>query len=247
MFPELHQLANRKERILSIMWVVLRGEKTVDNKLSDELGEKSKAESVADQILTVGKTVIDKAQEAVEKAQQEGSSLLKSITKEGEKVKTQTQKLAEEKLGMAKEKFEEIKGKAADSWDNLEKIFEDRVARVLTRLGIPSRDDFQAIAKRLDALNENVKELVKVQRVEKAPKSRPQGKDDLKAISGIGPVLESKLNADGIVSYRQIATLNSADIERLETKVVHSTGRIARDNWVSQAKELHFKKYNERL
>jgi poly(hydroxyalkanoate) granule-associated protein len=222
----------------------LRGEKAVETKLDDELGGKSKAESVADQILTVGKTVIDKAQEAVEKAQQEGSTLLESIAKEGEKVRAQTQKLAGEKLGMAKEKFEEIKGKAADSWDNLEKIFEDRVARVLTRLGIPSRDDFQTIAKRLDALNESVKELVRVQKVKKG---QPQGKDDLKAISGIGTVLENKLNADGIVSYRQIATLNPEDIERIETKVIHSTGRIARDKWVKQAKELHFKKYNEKL
>lgn len=214
-----------------------------------------KAESVADQILAAGKTVIDKAQEAVEKtqetvekAQQEGSKLLESIAKEGGKVKAKTQKLAEEKLGEAKDRLKEVKSKAADTWDNLEQVFEDRVSRVLNRLGIPTSEDFHTIAKRLDTLNENVKELIRLQGAEKATAvKQSQDKDDLKAITGVGPALEGKLKAVGIDSYRQIATLSAEDIERIETKVIHSSGRITRDNWVEQAKELHFKKYNERL
>ena len=219
----------------------------METKLNDESGDMPKAESVADQILTAGKTVIDKTQEAVGKAQQESSKLIESIAKEGEKVKAQTQKLAEEELEKARGKFEEVKSKAVDRWDNLERIFEDRVSRVLTRLGIPNREDFHAIAKRLDALNENVKELIKVQGTEKAAGSQLRQKDDLKKISGIGRVLESKLKADGIINYRQIATLTAEDIERIETKVIRATGRIARDNWIQQAKDLHFIKYNERL
>lgn len=227
----------------------------MDTKSNSGSVEKPKAESVADQIVAVGKTVIDKAQEAVEKtqeavdkAQQEGAKLFDSIAKEGERVREQTQRLAEDKFEEAKGKFKEVKEKAVDSWDNLEQIFEDRVSRVLNRLGIPSSEDFQTIAKRLDALNESVKSLITSQSTERGAPIRASGEvDDLKAITGVGPALESKLKAAGIHSYRQIATMTAEEIEHIETKVIHSSGRIARDNWILQAKELHLKKYNEQV
>jgi poly(hydroxyalkanoate) granule-associated protein len=226
----------------------------MDTKLNKESAKTSEVESVADQVMAAGKIIIDKAQEAVEKthevverAQKEGSKLLESIMQEGEKVRTQTHKLAEEKFEEAKGKLEKAKSKAADSWDNVEQIFEDRVSRVLSRLGIPTRDDFQAIAKRLDSLNHNVKELIKLQGRKKASAGQTLEKDDLKAITGVGPAMEGKLHTDGIYTYRQIATLSAQDVERIETKVIHSSGRIERDKWIEQAKDLHFRKYNEQL
>jgi predicted flap endonuclease-1-like 5' DNA nuclease len=62
--------------------------------------------------------------------------------------------------------------------------------------------------------------------------------DDLKRISGIGPGLEKKLNAEGIYRFRQIASLTKSDIARLEQKVIKFPGRIKRDKWVQQAKKL---------
>ena len=77
-----------------------------------------------------------------------------------------------------------------------------------------------------------------------APKlSQP---DDLKLISGIGQALEKKLRKQGITSYRQLAALNDADIARIEA-IIKSAGRIRRDNWIGQAKTLHFQKYQELL
>lgn len=73
------------------------------------------------------------------------------------------------------------------------------------------------------------------------------GEDDLEAIAGIGPATLGKLQAAGILSYRQIAALNDADINRIETEILKSRGRIRRDDWVGQARELHFQKYGERL
>lgn len=61
--------------------------------------------------------------------------------------------------------------------------------------------------------------------------------DDLKMISGIGPKLEQVLNARGISSYAQIATLSAADIARLDDELGFG-GRIQRDDWVGQAKSL---------
>ena len=66
----------------------------------------------------------------------------------------------------------------------------------------------------------------------------PEGAaDDLKKISGVGPVLEGKLNALGITTYEQIVNFSEEDIARVD-EVLNFKGRIERDNWVEQAKEL---------
>lgn len=68
----------------------------------------------------------------------------------------------------------------------------------------------------------------------KAPKGKP---DDLKLISGVGPVLERKLHALGITTYAQIAALTDVEIGKVDD-ALNFKGRIARDNWVGQAKAL---------
>ncbi len=67
---------------------------------------------------------------------------------------------------------------------------------------------------------------------------RPAGAvDDLKLISGVGPVLEGKLNALGITTFAQVAAFKKADIGRVD-EVLNFKGRIERDEWVKQAKAL---------
>ena len=73
--------------------------------------------------------------------------------------------------------------------------------------------------------------------------AQPYPTDDLKTISGIGPKLEEKLNAQGIVSYQQLAQLNEEDIDRLEKAIMRVPGRIRRDQWIEQAKQQHQDKY----
>ncbi|WP_319533724.1 50S ribosomal protein L21 [uncultured Cohaesibacter sp.] len=62
----------------------------------------------------------------------------------------------------------------------------------------------------------------------------PAEKDDLKKISGVGPVLEGKLNALGITSYAQIAAFTADDIAKID-EALNFKGRIDRDNWLEQA------------
>ncbi|HRW65909.1 MAG TPA: hypothetical protein P5032_09215, partial [Candidatus Competibacter sp.] len=81
-------------------------------------------------------------------------------------------------------------------------------------------------------------------RIVETPAESPS--DDLKLIGGIGPALEKKLNACGIFTYRQLAVLGDADIERIEA-AIKSFGRIRRDDWVGQAREQHLLKYQEAL
>ncbi len=66
----------------------------------------------------------------------------------------------------------------------------------------------------------------------------PEGAaDDLKKISGVGPVLEKKLNALGITTYAQVAAFTADDIAKVDDALSFK-GRIERDDWLSQAAEL---------
>ncbi len=67
---------------------------------------------------------------------------------------------------------------------------------------------------------------------------KPDGDpDDLKELSGVGPVLEKTLNEFGIYHYRQIAGLKKTDIAEID-EALNFKGRIERDDWITQAKEL---------
>ena len=61
--------------------------------------------------------------------------------------------------------------------------------------------------------------------------------DDLKKISGVGPVLEKKLHAFGVTQFAQVAAFKKADIAKLD-EALNFKGRIERDDWVGQAKAL---------
>jgi len=61
--------------------------------------------------------------------------------------------------------------------------------------------------------------------------------DRLTLIRGIGPINERKLNEHGIFHFDQIAAWNDADIRAAEAYLAFD-GRIAREDWVGQAKAL---------
>ena len=63
-------------------------------------------------------------------------------------------------------------------------------------------------------------------------------KDDLQMISGIGPFIEERLHAIDIYSFKQISKFTAKDIEKINVAIEYFAGRIERDEWVAQAKEL---------
>jgi predicted flap endonuclease-1-like 5' DNA nuclease len=63
-------------------------------------------------------------------------------------------------------------------------------------------------------------------------------KDDLKMISGIGPFIEERLHALDIYTFRQISKFTARDIETINIAIIYFSGRIERDEWVAQAREL---------
>ena len=61
--------------------------------------------------------------------------------------------------------------------------------------------------------------------------------DNLKKISGVGPVLEKKLHEEGIYFFWQVAALKEEQITELEEEMSFP-GRITRDEWIKQAEEF---------
>ena len=75
---------------------------------------------------------------AFAKAQQEGVKVFESLVEEGEKIQEKTKTAADERIA-------EMRAKATGTWDKLEQVFEDRVARALHSLSVPSRQDIDVL------------------------------------------------------------------------------------------------------
>lgn len=60
---------------------------------------------------------------------------------------------------------------------------------------------------------------------------------DLKKLSGVGPALEKKLIAAGVTSLKQVAAWTEADVTKIDEELSFK-GRIEREGWIAQAKEL---------
>lgn len=100
---------------------------------------------------------------AFAKAQEEGGKVFAKLVKEGTELQKRTQKLAGAKVSDVSETVtkmaDNVSKQAAGSWDKLEQVFEDRVARSLTSLGVPSQKDIQALTRRVEELNKAVAAL----------------------------------------------------------------------------------------
>jgi poly(hydroxyalkanoate) granule-associated protein len=121
---------------------------------------------------------------AFQRAQQEGSKLFDTLVKEGAGFEHATRKLATGRVDAVRDAVEErvgtVRERAVDTWDRLEKVFEERVQRALTRLGVPSREDLAELATRVDALTRAVQQrqgtVAKTAKPEAAPKKAAPAK-----------------------------------------------------------------------
>lgn len=95
---------------------------------------------------------------AFAKAQQEGGKVFESLIKDGLHMQQQTQQVAEEKIAQATHTMSTLASqfteRAGGSWDRLETLFEQRVAKAMHRLGWPSADDVAALHARIAALEQ---------------------------------------------------------------------------------------------
>jgi poly(hydroxyalkanoate) granule-associated protein len=135
-----------------------------------KLKKRTPAQAAAQQARGVSKTVMDSAQQiwlaglgAFVKAQAEGGKLFESLVKEGAALDAKTRKVTDAKVTEARSSVEatlgQVRERSQETWDKLEKVFEDRVSRALGRLGVPGRDEIRSLSSKVDELSREVRKL----------------------------------------------------------------------------------------
>jgi poly(hydroxyalkanoate) granule-associated protein len=136
------------------------------------------AEGLQGKAEVLSRSIMDSAQQiwmagmgAFNRAQAEGTKMFEALVSEGMTLEKRTRNLATGRVDAVRDAVEsrvgQVKERATDTWDRLEKVFEDRVQHALVRLGVPSRDDLKALIERVDRLNAELRKL------SPAPASRP--------------------------------------------------------------------------
>jgi poly(hydroxyalkanoate) granule-associated protein len=123
---------------------------------------------------------------AFSKAQAEGGKVFETLVKDGMGMQRKTQTAAEEKISEATNKMtsmaSDISSKATGRWDKLETIFEDRVAKALSKMGMPTAKEVQALAKRVEELSAQLKNAPAKSAAKPAAKSATAPKAAVKAV-----------------------------------------------------------------
>lgn len=139
----------------------------------------------------MSKSIVDSAQQiwmagmgAFNRAQGEGSKLFEALVKEGMNIEQHTRKLAGGKVDAVRDAVENRVGvareRATDTWDRLEKVFEERVQRALNRLGVPSSEDLSDLTARVNSLTDLLRKQA----------SKPEAKPLVKAVKAAKPAVK---------------------------------------------------------
>jgi poly(hydroxyalkanoate) granule-associated protein len=112
---------------------------------------------------------------AFSKAQAEGGKVFEALVKEGVSLQKKTQSVAEDKFtevsGRMSAMAGDVTAKAGQHWDKLESIFEQRTAKAMNKLGVPTAKDVDALIKRVDELAAAVARLSKAAPLKKATRA----------------------------------------------------------------------------
>lgn len=100
---------------------------------------------------------------AFAKAQEEGGKVFEALVRDGINLQRRAQSSAGDRISEATGKMAslaaEITSRASGKWDKLEDIFDERVARSMSRLGAPSAEEFAELAARVDHLEREIVHL----------------------------------------------------------------------------------------
>jgi poly(hydroxyalkanoate) granule-associated protein len=156
----------------------------------------------------LAKTVLDSSRQiwlaglgAFSRAQAEGTKVFEALVRQGEEVETRTRQAASDTAtaarAAAQAKAREMQQAAGGTWDKLEKVFEDRVARALSRLGVHTQADVERLTARVDALAEAVNELITASGGSRGPVASESEQDDMAAVRSAARKRARKRSAGG--------------------------------------------------
>ncbi len=139
---------------------------------ADSAPETSKGHALASSVKESAQQIWLAGMGAFSKMQAEGPKVFEALMREGLNLQKKTQGIAEEKLSEVTGKMsamaDTVTAKAGQNWDKLEAIFEQRTAKALNKLGVPTAKDVDALVQRVDTLAAAVAKLSKTAPAKKA-------------------------------------------------------------------------------
>jgi poly(hydroxyalkanoate) granule-associated protein len=165
----------------------------------------------AREIWLAGLGAFNVAQQESGRILEQGGKLFEKLVAEGGRMEQKTRKEVvgafesirgevENRVEGVKQQAEVVRKQANDNWDKLERIFEDRVARALSSLGIPSKEDVTGLAEKVQKLASEVAILGG-----KKTSGKPTAKVAVKAGKGSAKNAATKRPAVGKVNRKKVA------------------------------------------
>lgn len=118
---------------------------------------------------------------AAVKVQEGGVELFQNLVEEGEAKQAKGRKAVEDQFDQVVSRIDEAKSRGSETWDKLEKVFQQRVERALNRLNVPTAEDVRELGERVEKLNAELREVGVPARKSAAATSRPNAKKVEKA------------------------------------------------------------------
>lgn len=113
---------------------------------------------------------------AFSRAQHEGGDMFSRLVRDGEDLQKRAQGFVadrrEDVTDTMTRLVESMGRQASQSWERVEQTVEERVSGVLTRLGVPTKEDIEALSRQIDKLNRNV--LALSEKKKPAAKAEPK-------------------------------------------------------------------------
>lgn len=122
---------------------------------------------------------------AFSKAQEEGQKVFKALVREGSSLQHRTMKVTEDRVNNVTSTVTKVAAglqrQAGGTWDKLESVFEARVERALTRLGVPTNKEINALTSRVEELTRSVASLTRARGAKSATGMKTPVKRTLRA------------------------------------------------------------------
>lgn len=159
---------------------------------------------------------------AFNRAQSEGSKLFETLVRDGLSLEQTARKFAGHRATVVRDAVEghvgQARERAADTWDKLEKVFEERVQRALVKLGVPGREDLHALTERVERLTEALR---------KSGGSVPQRKT-AKPVANAKPAPRKPAKATGRAGSPAVKKTGNAATKAVRPRTPAKTAKIAK-------------------
>jgi predicted flap endonuclease-1-like 5' DNA nuclease len=238
----LDQLKEEKvkaEEERSILEKKYKALKDLHAKLSKELEEAKQQLHSKDNQLKEKDTVLQRISQRKHLLDYDSFGMAKKEQKDDLKLISGVGPFIEEKLNMLDIfTFSQISKFSKNDIDTVNEAIEFFPGRIERDQWVPQAIELAKTGGKVSEALEKIKarrDKINYKRIGTAKK---EDADDLTVISGIGAWIQDKLNALDIYTYKQIASFTQEDEKSVTEAIEFFPGRIERDEWVPQAKEL---------